>query len=111
MIPSMRMPANLDTRGSAIDPWKTQRIVDHVLVKWKLERCRLCDGTEFAVFAQNTLRFYGDPSMIAGPSGSHRPTAAITCTSCGHAMLLDLLIAGVYRSKDDPGPAPTGPYR
>jgi hypothetical protein len=105
------MPANLDTSGSAIDPWKTQRIVDHVLLKWKLERCRMCDGTEFAVFAQHNLRFFADPATIAGPSGVHRPTAAITCTACGHTLLLDLLVAGVYKVKTEPGPAPTGPYR
>src|SRR5258706_3976953 len=105
------MPATFDTTGSAIEPRKTDQIVDHVRRKWKLERCAICAGEDFAVFAQVTLRFLDDPNTIASPHGVIRPSAAITCTSCGHTLLLDLLVAGVYRIKEPDPPPPDGPYR
>lgn len=105
------MPATLDTSGSTIDPRKTEQIVNHIRFKWKLERCAMCEGEDFAVFSQVTLRFLDDPNTLMSPSGVNRPSAAITCTSCGHTLVLDLLTAGVYRIKaPDPAP-PTGPYR
>jgi hypothetical protein len=105
------MPITLDTSGSTIEPRKTEQIVDHVRRKWKLERCAICAGEDFAVFAQVTLRFLDDPNTLMSPNGVDRPSAAIVCTGCGHALVLDLLTAGVYRIRQpDPAP-PTGPYR
>jgi len=106
------MTAFFDTRASQIGPRGTQLILDHVERKWKLEQCRLCEGAEFEILAQVTLRYFDDTTVIASPNGAYRPTAAITCTTCGHVLLLDLFVAGVFqRERDEPEPPPAGPYR
>ena len=58
-----RMPATFDTSGSTIDPRKTDQIVEFVRLKWKLERCAICAGEDFAIFAQITLRFLDEDNV------------------------------------------------
>ena len=108
------MEPSFDVDGSAIDTFKTKQIIEWVRTRWKLDSCRVCGWHQFQILAQVTLRYTDSPNVLAGGNGPVRPCAGIVCTECGTVLLLDLLVAGVFRIKkapDEPPPPTSGPYR
>ncbi|MBA3539117.1 MAG: spondin domain-containing protein [Deltaproteobacteria bacterium] len=102
-----------DESECQLEPVATQQIIEHVRSRWKLEKCVLCAGQEFAIHAQVTLRFENDPITLMG-DGPQRPCAAILCSSCGYVLLLDLATIGlVFGDDEELGDATvtSGPFR
>ncbi|MGE0400159.1 MAG: hypothetical protein AB7T06_25820 [Kofleriaceae bacterium] len=107
----------IDTMFCELTDEEANAILGHIRRTWRLGACRNCDGTFYQLLAQKTFNFTRSPEIMMDAKSHERPTACISCTTCGEMRFLDLTVAGLYermprRQRDKPAPGPTtGPYR
>jgi hypothetical protein len=81
----------------AFDATTIERIIQHLKSGWTVQACPMCKKSNWEVHGQVTLALSGGEHS-AGLS-QNLPCAAIVCQSCGNTLIINLVVAGIVRTR------------
>lgn len=99
------------TEHSELSERDMQRVIGYLRAVWKIGACRTCGGHHYDLMGLVVLRMVTSIQVLSDGKAHRRPTASITCSTCGEVRLLDLSIARIVdASPGNPeGPRERGP--
>ncbi len=79
----------------------TQKMIQFLNEKWQGTICPYCRGPEWNVENKMfELREYNKGNLyLGGPNSSIVPVVPVTCSNCGHTVLVNALVAKVMEEK------------
>ena len=101
----------INTDHSELSERDMQRTIAFMKAVWKLGACRTCGHHHYDLMAIVVLRMVGNINTISDSKAHRRPTASLTCSTCGEVRLLGLSVAKIVApSPGNPeGPREHGP--
>lgn len=94
-----------------------QRAIAFLRAVWKLGACRTCGGAHYELMAIVVQRMVDNINTLSDSKAHHRPTASLTCSTCGEVRFLDLSVAKIVPASPGNPEAPRergpsgGPFR
>jgi len=73
---------------------KSKGVIDFLALKWQNRNCPMCGGGPWEV-QEKTFQlneFHNGNFVVGGPL---IPIIPVTCTNCGHTVLVNAIVAGV----------------
>jgi hypothetical protein len=95
----------ISTEHSELSDRDMQRAIAFMRAVWKLGACRTCGNHYYELMAIIVQRMVGDINTISDSKAHRRPTASLTCSTCGEVRFLDLAVAKIV------APSPGNPER
>lgn len=85
----------ISTDHSELSDREMQRAINYLRAVWKLGGCRVCGGAHYELMAMVVVSLVGDLNTLHDGRAHRRPTAALTCSTCGEVRFLDLHVAKI----------------
>lgn len=85
----------IDTQHSELSDREMQRAINFLRAVWKLGACRVCGNHRYELAAIVVQHVVGGVDVLADARARRRPTASLTCSSCGEVRFLDLSVAKI----------------
>jgi hypothetical protein len=83
------------TEHSELSDRDMQRAINFLRAVWKLGACRVCGHHHYELMAVVVHRVVSDINTLADSRALRRPTASLTCSTCGEVRFLDLSVAKI----------------
>lgn len=79
----------------------SQKVINFLNERWKGVLCPYCHGNEWNVQDKvfEVREFNNGDMYVGGPNAAIVPIIPVTCSKCGHTVLVNALIAGVVEDK------------
>lgn len=107
----------INTEHSELSDREMQRAISFLRAVWKLGACRTCGHHHYELMAIVVQRLVGNIKTIADSKAHRRPSASLTCSTCGEIRFLDLSVAKIVAASPgnperprEQGPS-DGPFR
>jgi len=91
-----RIDPVISTQYSELAYRDNERAIAFMKAVWKLGACRTCEGPLYELMGLVVLRMVGNINTMADSKAHKRPTASLTCVTCGEVRFLDLTVAGIH---------------
>ncbi len=95
----------IGTQHSELPDRDMQRTINFLRAVWKLGACRTCGHHHYELSAVVVHRIVSDMATLADSRALRRPTASLTCNTCGEVRFVDLSVAKIV------APSPGNPQR